>query len=74
MNIMSFTTVPVKPDTLRRLRVYKTGGKSFDEVLNDLMDENPPEAFIKEMLRRLKEEESVSLEEIESKLKRRRHA
>lgn len=69
MDIMSFTTVPVKPETLRRLRSYKTGGKSFDEVLNDLMDEFPPENWIKEHLRRLREEESVPWREVKKRLR-----
>ena len=47
MRIMSFTTVPVKPETLSRLRRYKTGGASYDEVLNDLMDDHPPAASMK---------------------------
>jgi len=46
MRIVSFTTVPVKPETLSRLRRYKTGGASYDEVLNDLMDDHPrPHSF-----------------------------
>ena len=47
---MATTTVPVKPETLRRLRLYKVGGTTYDEVLNDLMDDNPPAAFIREHL------------------------
>jgi hypothetical protein len=70
MEVMSFTTVPVKPATLRRLRVYKTGGKSYDEVLNELMDEVTPERWIREHLRRLKEEESVPWQEVRRRLKR----
>ncbi|MGA8302705.1 MAG: hypothetical protein WA691_05900 [Thermoplasmata archaeon] len=63
------TTVPVKADTLRRLRGYKTGGSSFDKVLNDLMDDVPPSAFIREHLRRLREEEKVDWERVRSRLK-----
>jgi len=69
MRIMSFTSVPVKPRTLRRLRAYKTGGKSYDQVLNDLMDEFPPESWIKEHLRRLREEEFVPWEQVKARLK-----
>ncbi len=63
------TTVPVKGETLRRLRGYKTGGASFDDVLNELMDEIPPSSFIKEHLRRLREEETEPWDTIRSRLK-----
>ena len=42
----TFTTVPVKPETLRRLRDYKVGGKTYDDVLNEFMDETPTAEFI----------------------------
>ena len=63
------TTVPVKGDTLRRLRGYKTGGASFDDVLNEMMDEVPPASFVKEHLRRLHEEEKVRWDAVRSRLK-----
>ncbi len=53
---MSTTTIPVKQETLARLRSYKVGGATYDDVLNDLMDDQPPAGFIREHLRRLKEE------------------
>jgi hypothetical protein len=61
---MATTTVPVKPETLRRLRAYKMGGATYDEVLNDLMDDAPPVAFIREHLRRLREEPDVPWREV----------
>jgi hypothetical protein len=64
----AFTSLPVKPDTLQRLRMYKTMGASYDEVLNDLMDLNPPAAFIKEHLRILEEEDSIPWDEVKKKL------
>ena len=39
---MATTTVSVRPPTLKRLRSYKVNGTTYDDVLNDLMDENPP--------------------------------
>jgi hypothetical protein len=66
---MTFTTVPVKAETLGRLRRYKMGGASYDEVLNELMDDHPPQSFLKEHLRRLQEEESVSWSAVKSRLK-----
>lgn len=62
------TTVPVKSDTLRRLRGYKVGGSSFDQVLNDLMDAIPPSSFIQEHLRRLHEEEKVDWVKVKARL------
>lgn len=63
------TTVPVKGETLRRLRGYKTGGASYDDVLNEMMDEFPPATFVQEHLRRLHEEEKVSWDSVRSRLK-----
>ncbi|MCI4363556.1 MAG: hypothetical protein L3K13_04545 [Thermoplasmata archaeon] len=65
----TLTTVPVKGDTLRRLRSYKSGGASFDEVLNEMMDEIPPGSFVKEHLRRLHEEDTVSWDSVKARLK-----
>ncbi len=66
---MTFTTVPVKAETLGRLKSYKMGGASYDEVLNDLMDDHPPQAFLNEHLRRLQEEESVPWSDVKARLK-----
>lgn len=63
------TTAPVKGETLRRLRGYKTGEASFDDVLNEIMDEIPPESFIREHPRRLHEEETVPWDVVRSRLK-----
>ncbi len=43
--VMAKTTIPVKPETLARLRSYKVGGATYDDVLNDFMDERPPRGF-----------------------------
>ena len=67
--VRGFTTVPVKPDTLRRLRLYKTMGASYDDVLNDIMDLHPPASFIKEHVRRLESGDFVSLAEVKKMLK-----
>lgn len=69
MTLMTFTTVPVKPDTLRRLRGYKIGGKTYDDVLNDFMDEHPPAEFLAEHVRRLKDKTS-SWADVKRRLKR----
>jgi len=67
--MMATTTVPVKPETLRRLRSYKVGGTTYDEVLNDLMDDNPPGAFIREHLRRLRWEPDIPWSEVRKRLR-----
>jgi len=35
---MAYRTVNVKPETYERLRTYKVGGMSFDEVVQFLME------------------------------------
>jgi len=50
-----FTSLPITPETLRRLKGYKVGGASYDELINDLLDAHPPEEFFLEHLRRLRE-------------------
>ena len=50
------TTIPVRPETLARLRSYKVCGATYDDALNDLMDDQRPAGFIREHLRRLREE------------------
>ncbi len=66
---MATTTIPVKPETLARLRSYKIGGATYDDVLNDLMDERPPEGFIREHLRRLKEETFSEWKDVRRRLR-----
>jgi hypothetical protein len=41
------TTITIRTSTLRSLSLYKTGGKSYDEVLKILMEEVPPESFLR---------------------------
>lgn len=65
----AFTSVPVKPETLKRLRSYKVGGRTYDDVLNEFMDGTPTQAFWKEMDRRLREEPDVPWEKVRRKLK-----
>lgn len=69
MIAMATTTIPVKPETLARLRGYKVGGSTYDDVLNDLMDDRPPAGFIREHLRRLKEEEFSDWKDVRKRLR-----
>ena len=65
----AFTSLPVKHETLRRLRAYKTMGASYDDVLNDFMDLHPPASFLREHLRALEEDERLEWGEVKKKLK-----
>jgi hypothetical protein len=40
------TTITVPTSVVRRLRLYKTGGRTYAEVLDDLMDAVPPQSFL----------------------------
>ncbi len=40
------TTITVPSSVVRRLRLYKTGGRTYAEVLDDLMDSVPPQSFL----------------------------
>jgi hypothetical protein len=67
--VMPTTTIPVKKETLARLRSYKVGGATYDDVLNDFMDDRPPAGFIREHLRRLKEEEFTDWKDVRKRLR-----
>jgi hypothetical protein len=40
------TTVTLPTSVVRRLRLYKTGGRTYAEVLEELMDAVPPKTFL----------------------------
>ena len=63
-----YTTLPVRTETLRRLKGYKVGGVSYDRLLNDLLDAHPPEEFFLEHLRRLNREPRRAWSEIRKEL------
>lgn len=67
-----YKTINVAPATFERLRAYKVAGRSFDAVLNDLMDRTDPsevhEDFLEEHRRRvaeMREGEYATLDELE---------
>ena len=49
-----YQSVAVRRDTFERLRAYKMGGATFDDVLNDLMDAQPLEEFAAEVIKEAK--------------------
>ncbi len=63
-----FTSVPVKPSTLNALQAYRVGGKSYDEIILDFIEANPPASFWREIERRSKEPE-ISLAEVRRRLR-----
>ncbi len=65
-----FTSIPVRPATLRRLKAYKVGGKTYDDVLNDLMEKTPARALLEEHLRILREEEFTPWAEVKKRMRR----
>lgn len=64
------TTVTVQPATLERLRQYKAGGKTYDDVLNELMDALPPRRFLEAHLKALKEEEFSDWRSVKKRARR----
>lgn len=40
------TTVTLPTSLVRRLRLYKIGGKTYAEVIEELMDSVPPASFL----------------------------
>lgn len=62
-----FTSVPVKASTLHALQAYRVGGKSYDDIIWDFIESNPPASFWKEIERRSKEPD-VSLAQVRKSL------
>jgi hypothetical protein len=62
------TTITVRTSTLRSLSLYKAGGRSYDEVLRDLMEEVPPESFLRWAKEELKRP-TQSLAQVRQQLK-----
>lgn len=48
---IAYRNVPVREDTYERLKAYKMGGATFDEVVNDLMNHLPLEKVSAKELR-----------------------
>jgi hypothetical protein len=41
-----YTTISLRPATVEQLQLYKTGGKTWDDVLEEFMDNFAPEEFL----------------------------
>ncbi len=67
------TSIPVHSDVLRHLQARKTGGKTWDEFLLDLVEDYDPPEWIDELERRRRSGRDVSaatIERLHSELKR----
>jgi hypothetical protein len=62
-----YTSVPVRATTLHALQAYRVGGKSYDEIILDFIEANPPASFWKEIERRSKQPD-LSLAEVRRQL------
>ncbi|MDE1821014.1 MAG: hypothetical protein KGJ23_08275 [Euryarchaeota archaeon] len=58
------TKMTLRDSTVRMLRQYKRPGESWDDVFTRFIEDHPPEAFLKEMERRTREEKSYPIEEL----------
>ncbi|MDE1821374.1 MAG: hypothetical protein KGJ23_13165 [Euryarchaeota archaeon] len=47
MSATHYTTISLKPENAKALQLYKTGGKTWDDVVREFMDHVPPEEFLK---------------------------
>ena len=47
---MTYKTINLTPETYERLTLYKHGNATFDDILNQFMDEIPEEEFYKHIL------------------------
>lgn len=62
-----YTSVPVRATTLHALQAYRVGGKSYDEIILDFIEANPPASFWKEIERRSRQPD-LSLDEVRRKV------
>jgi hypothetical protein len=43
----NYTSISLKPETAKALQLYKAGGKTWDDVLQEFMDNFAPEEFVR---------------------------
>ena len=51
----SLTAITVHQSTLRMLQMYKVGGKTYEDALLDVLEDYPPQEFLKRVEAELKE-------------------
>jgi len=62
-----YTSVPVRASTLHALQAYRVGGKSYDEIILDFIEANPPASFWKEIEWRSREPDLI-IDDVRRKL------
>lgn len=67
---MATTTIQISTETARLLSARRIGGATYDEVILDLLEEEPPEEFFRELERRFREEPDIPLEVVRRQIGR----
>jgi len=75
---MSYRTVNLRPETYERLRMYKVGGVSMSDVVDQLMDEVEPEEVFaralkvhKKRVQAVRRRGGLTLTELQARMERR---
>lgn len=42
-----YTTISLRPETVRALELYKQGGRTWDDVVQEFMDHFAPDEFLR---------------------------
>lgn len=61
------TTVTLPTSVVRRLRLYKTGGKTYADVIEEMMGRVPPQSFLEWTESELKQE-AIDYAKVRSRL------
>ena len=64
----ALTSIQVHESTRRVLELYKKPGQTYEEVIEDFVEQFPPESFLREMERRLRESPPLELVEVRRRL------
>ena len=64
------TTIQVSDEAMRLLSARRIGGKTYNDVILDLLEEEPPEAFFEELARRFREEKGIPIADVRRRLGR----
>ncbi|HTP54665.1 MAG TPA: hypothetical protein VML94_06900 [Thermoplasmata archaeon] len=68
----ALTSIQVHESTRRVLELYKRPGQTYENVIEEFVEQFPPESFLKEMERRLRESPPLELTEVRRRLAARR--
>jgi hypothetical protein len=68
----ALTSIQVHESTRRVLELYKKPGQTYENVIEDFVEQFPPEAFLQEMERRFRESPPLELAEVRRRLSARK--